>query len=368
MKPGDRWKSTGRFIICLVLLLWIFHAIFLQEGKREWMAAGHSWDELTRWQRWELAWTEGPSELWHTLRMVSPGAFGLSLIFMGGTIALGVVRWRLALQVQGLHLPMARVAEISLVAHFFNSFLLGSTGGDLLKAYYVARETHHKKAEAVVTVLVDRLLGLFAMLCFAMVMMVVNLGLLRQHARLEAIAWLIVLMWLAAGGATALAFWGALPERWPWIWRLFRRLPAGEFVQRAVDACRRFGGDSAFLTRVLSLSMCLNIVNVFQILALAAGLNLHVPVQAWFVIVPTIVCLAALPVTPSGLGVRENLYVLMLTVPEIGVDATRALAVSLLAYAGSLIWSMIGGVVYAFRKDRDHLPEVDEAGAMREAL
>jgi hypothetical protein len=49
--------------------------------------------------------------------------------------------------------PLA--AEISLVAHFFNSFLLGSTGGDLMKAYYAARETHHKKTEAVMTVFAD---------------------------------------------------------------------------------------------------------------------------------------------------------------------------------------------------------------------
>ena len=53
------------------------------------------------------------------------------------------------------------------MAQFFNAFLLGSTGGDLLKAYYAARETHHRKTEAVVTVLVDRLIGLFSMLALA---------------------------------------------------------------------------------------------------------------------------------------------------------------------------------------------------------
>ena len=60
---------------------------------------------------------------------------------MGTTILLGVLRWRLVLRVQGLDLPWRRGAEISFVAHFFNSFLLGSTGGDMMKAYYAARET-----------------------------------------------------------------------------------------------------------------------------------------------------------------------------------------------------------------------------------
>ena len=63
---------------------------------------------------------------------------------------------------------------------------------------------------------------------------------------------------------------------------------------------------------------------------------------------------------------RESLYVLMLAVPEINVTATQALSLSLLAYAGSLFWSLIGGVLYAGLKERHHLAEVaqsDAAGA-----
>ena len=118
----------------------------------------------------------------------------LSLVFMGLTLVLGVCRWRMVLRVQGLDLSPGRATEISFVAHFFNSFMLGSTGGDLLKAYYAARETHHKKAEAVVTVIVDRLLGLFAMLLFACLMMLPNLSLLLAHRRLAVLAGFILLM------------------------------------------------------------------------------------------------------------------------------------------------------------------------------
>jgi hypothetical protein len=75
-------------------------------------------------------------------------------------------------------LSWGRATGITFVAQFFNSFLLGSTGGDVIKALYAARETHHKKTEAVVTVFVDRLLGLWAMLFFAALMMIPNAGLL----------------------------------------------------------------------------------------------------------------------------------------------------------------------------------------------
>jgi len=35
---------------------------------------------------------------------------------------------------------------------------------------------------------------------------------------------------------------------------------------------------------------------------------------------------------------------------------------SLLAYAGNLFWSLIGGIVYATLKERHHLREVAQAG------
>jgi uncharacterized membrane protein YbhN (UPF0104 family) len=71
-----------------------------------------------------------------------------------------------------------------------------------------------------------------------------------------------------------------------------------------------------------------------------------------------IFCISSLPITPSGLGVRENLFVLMLAVPEIAVPKTAALSLSLLAYASSLFWSLAGGVVYLSLKKKQHLEEV----------
>src|SRR5262249_5132501 len=150
------------------------------EARRLAPGQGIVWERLSRLDQWQLAWSHGPPALWETLNLVDPLAFALSVVCMGMTLLIGLLRWRMVLAVRGLHLSLARTTEISLVAHFFNSLLLGVTGGDLLKAYYAARETHHRKTEAVVTVVVDRLLGLFAMLLFACLMMIPNLSLLAR--------------------------------------------------------------------------------------------------------------------------------------------------------------------------------------------
>ena len=351
------WQIGWRLALCALLLLWIFHSIFVNEAR---IAHRAEWDQLSRVERWKLGWQEGPSALVRTVASVHKGLFALSLVLMASTLVLGVIRWRMVLAVQGIRLPFGRAAEISLVAHFFNSFLLGSTGGDLMKAYYAARETHHKKTEAVTTVFVDRLVGLWAMLLFAGAMMIPNAKALFAGDRVTRFAVLLILaMLVICSIVLALAFRGGLSKHWPGARAWLRRLPKGEYFERSLDACRRFGSERNFLLRTLAVSMLLNVMCVVQWQIVGVGLGLSIPALTMFSVVPVVICIAALPITPSGLGVRENLFVHMLADSTL---ATSGLSLSLLAYAGSLFWSLVGGGVYLLLKEKHHLAESELSG------
>lgn len=359
-------KVVWRIAICTVLLVWVFHQIFVGEGRLAWERDGLSWESLSRTEQCRIAWTRGPAELWRVVAGVRPHPAISSLVFMGATIFIGALRWRLVMSVQGLTLPFSRVAEICLVSHFFNSFLLGSTGGDLMKAYYVARETHHLKTEAIATVFIDRFLGLLSMLGFASIMMLPNLNLMESHRRLKALAGFTLAM-LAAGLVIAvIAFRGGVSARWPQARAWLKRLPRGETIERSLDACRRFGHDGRRLVHATALSMLLNLACVLQIWTLSQSLGLPLSMLSLCVIVPVVITISAVPLTPSGLGVRENLYVWLLAVPGLGVAAKQALSLSLLAYGGSLLWSLLGGIVYVTYKERHHLRDlVGEQSAVR---
>jgi hypothetical protein len=359
MKRLKMWWSIGwRTSLCLLLLLWIFHSIFLTDGRLWAQQNGLHWEQLSRSQQWHLAWSKGPQDLWHTLSLVHAGALLVSMLLVGLALWLGVMRWRLVLETQGLDLSMGRATRISLVAQFFNSFLLGSTGGDLIKAYYAARETHHRKTEAVTTVFVDRLVGLWTMLLFAGVMMIPNLRMLMHHRELAAPSLVIVAMLVALSVVLSLAFWGGVSKRFPRARHYLRRLPKGALLERSLDSCRQFGKEKVFLTKAVALSLVLNVIWVLQISVLGGGLDLSIPFTALLVIVPVIFCISALPITPNGLGVRENLFVLMLAV--IAVPRTAALSVSLLASAEGLFWSLMGGLVYMGLRQKEHLSEVTD--------
>ena len=351
------WNLAWRLSICLLLLLWIFHSIFVNEARMAARDHGLPWDELSRIQKWQHGWVQGPPQLWENVTQVPFWTFFVSFLLVGVILALGVIRWRMVLRVHGLALPFSRAVEISLVAHFFNSFFLGSTGGDLMKAYYAARETHHKKTQAVVTVFVDRLVGLWAMLLFAGGMMLLNLKLLTSDQMLRVPVLIVLAMLLGCTALVALAFYGGVSRRWSGAREWLRRLPKGEWLEQLLEACREFGRERFFVSRAMAISMLLNTVTVFQFMVLASGLGIRIAPIHLFVIVPTIICIASLPITPSGLGVRENLFVIMLAAAPIHVHATPALSLSLLAYAGTLVWSVIGGIVYLLFKERHHLKE-----------
>ena len=356
----DIWRATWRILVCVILLAWIFHTIFRNEARDH---VGDQWQTLSTAEQMHKAWTIGPHALWHELSQVHPGALAGSLLCVGVVVMLNVIRWRMILKVQGLDLSFSRATGISFVAQFFNSFLLGSSGGDLIKAYYAARETHHKKTEAVTTVFVDRLIGLWSMLLFAVLMSAINIGIVLKFKRYWGLCLIILGMFVALTVVLVIAFWGGVSKRFPRARHYLRRLPKGEMLERSLDSCREFGKKPRLLIDTVGLSLILNLFCVFQVLFLANSLGIHAT-QTLFVVVPIVFCISALPVTPSGLGVRENLFVLLLVV--LNVAQTAALSLSLLAFAGGLFWSMVGGVVYMGLKEKEHLGEVAHPQAVAE--
>jgi len=87
------------------------------------------------------------------------GATGWAVLLVVPVV--GWLRWHLILRMQGIETGILSTLRIQLIASLFNALLLGSAGGDAVRAYYAAaREDGSRKAVAVTTVVIDRLLGI----------------------------------------------------------------------------------------------------------------------------------------------------------------------------------------------------------------
>ncbi|MDI9402185.1 MAG: lysylphosphatidylglycerol synthase transmembrane domain-containing protein [Verrucomicrobiota bacterium] len=338
---------AGRILVSAVLLLWIFHAIFMEQGKL--LAASESirWQELPRMEQWRMAWFIGPKALCNILSLTHWSCFLLSLLCVGATVTLGAWRWHLLLKAQEISVRFRKTFQITMIGQFFNGFLLGSTGGDVLKAWYGTRETEKSKTEAITTVFVDRLLGLFSMLLFAVFFMLPNHHLLLVNKRLTLLTLFTLGMF---GSCTVLIFAAGHGGLLSTILGRFRRLTP---IHRSLEACKKTARQPRLMLKVFLLSMLLNGFCVAQFVVVSRDLGLQIGVTQLAVIVPMIICISSIPITPSGLGVRENLYVIMLGAPMLAIPPAKALALSLIAYAGFLCWSALGSFFYlAYRSTR----------------
>ncbi|NQU09262.1 flippase-like domain-containing protein, partial [bacterium] len=200
-------------------------------------------------ERLSLIRQVGPQGLHQAFGQIRFVWFLLAVACMGVVVVLGVVRWQSILRVQGLELPFRRVCSINFIGLFFNAFMLGATGGDVMKAWYVAHETHHKKAEAVATVIVDRVIGLLVLFVIALTMMLLFWHRVFDDPRLRTFLVFTVVVVAGTVGVTAVGLWKGFADRFPGLRRVLQKIPKYDTLRRMVDAYRVYTSHPGVLGR-----------------------------------------------------------------------------------------------------------------------
>ncbi len=92
---------------------------------------------------------------------------GAIVILTAITVSCQITRWYLLARALELPFRLSDAFRLGMVGYYYNIVLPGAVGGDFLKAYFMYREHPERRAAAVATVVVDRMLGLFGLLLFA---------------------------------------------------------------------------------------------------------------------------------------------------------------------------------------------------------
>jgi hypothetical protein len=254
---------------------------------------------------------------------------------------LRTLRWGLLLRAKQVELSQIKLLALYFIGMFFSNFLPTIMGGDVVRGYYIYKESHSHEV-AFGSVVVERLCGL---------VVIVTVGFISSlFFYIKGGPAPIVMVSFAGCCAMLFIMAGFLYQ--PLVallirpLKVFTRWRVQERVNEIYLAILSYKNHSDALLLCVALSLLFELVIILIYYVLSVALSWGIPFYFFLYTVPVITIVSMIPISFGGLGVREGATVLLFSL--YGISAASAIALSLLSYSISLITGGIGGIVYPF--------------------
>ena len=252
------------------------------------------------------------------------------------------LRWHVLLKVQGIHLSLPRVSGLFVIGFFFNQFLPGGTGGDIVKSYLLVKETPGKMGPALLAVLFDRLIGLVALVVITGTLIGLRYDFLAQTPETRALLWTLlgILGFSVASLISTFVITGfnlldRLPAKFPGREKLIE-------LSTAYHLYARHWGATAL---AFALSVVAHLATFTAFLFVAYAFRAGVSAIDFFAIMPVERTISSLPISFAGVGVREHILQVMLG-NLTGVSPAVAVLIGSMSFLVMLACAAPGGLVY----------------------
>jgi len=275
-----------------------------------------------------------------------------AFLMAGCTHLFAAGRWFFLLKVQNIDVPYTRTLKVNLVGFFFSQFLPSAIGGDAIRLIYAMRQTRAKKAEAGLSILMDRVLGLVGLLVVALILIPFQWEILADDpdTRPVIIGLAIVLSAILGGMISAAIFpFHLLPMQ---IRNLWDRIPIP--IRQIVNALYTGFHAHGRNRRMTFAALGCGTLTILPLLTIGwlitRSLHLDVGLGTMAIILAIVLCAMSVPL-PGGHGIREGAFVVLFAVFGITRDGVKvgeetALACSVLFLGISLVWAAVGAVIY----------------------
>jgi uncharacterized membrane protein YbhN (UPF0104 family) len=253
-------------------------------------------------------------------------------IYVVGQV-MSAFRWWLIGHSVGLGGRFVDYVRFYFIGMFFMSFGPSTLGGDFIRGLYLA-EGGGRRGRAFNSVVFDRLNGL-------VILVTIGAAAFLVFPRYRTLAPEFTLMfWITT------AFGGALLTGWalaPWLVRLL--LPVDHKIRRFVEVdLGPFWSDRGMLISTSIVSFFFHLVQILGQWAVSRAIGIEVPMSYIAVFHPLVSAIASIPVSFSGIGLREGGYLYFLT--KLGIDQPSAVAYGVLWLLVIVSNSLIGGLVF----------------------
>jgi glycosyltransferase 2 family protein len=242
-----------------------------------------------------------------------PDAIAASiLVWIIGPLWLGTLRWWLLIQGAGLQCGYFAAMRLQLIGYFFNTAMPGAVGGDIVKAVYIVKSQSgaEGKTPAMVTVLLDRIVGLIGLF----IMGIIAAGLsYEQLSKNEVTVHLMMGLAVVVGLSAVFLVMVFIPynNRVDPVERLLSlRIPGFVLLQKIYAAVRSYRERPMILVSTIGISITVQLLFMWfmgfigQILYGHQAFNISLLAPVF----PFGVLATAIPLAPGGLGVGHAVF------------------------------------------------------------
>ena len=282
-------------------------------------------------------------------------------------VLLSFYRWKLLLKGLDMVMDYSQAVKLGMIGLFFSAIIPGAVSGDLVKAVYVARLYPNRKARAVTTVLLDRVLGLLSLVLLGAISFVIGFGALAElkgpmAGLMMTLGWgicitgTVFIVALAAFPTVA----NFLPPELP---KVFRKVPKSRLFNELYQALLGYKARPKVLWNSVFVSLLSQLINVFLLWLIAVGIFGYAVVSELSVsafVIGSVLgsCAVAFPLAPMGLGVGQVAYSAIFGALGAPVENFGAAIVTGLQLI-QLLLSLCGLGVFLFYRSEIHQLEVD---------
>ncbi|MEM6822873.1 MAG: lysylphosphatidylglycerol synthase transmembrane domain-containing protein [Verrucomicrobiota bacterium] len=300
-----------------------------------------------------IAWNNDWVKFWQEFSNADFRWLTAAFVAFGLALFMGAFRWMCLLRVQKIALTFGETWKINMIGFFFNQFLFGSTGGDLIKIFYAIRKAPDRKAQATLSMIMDRVLGLVAILAVTFLLLPWEWERLTSNEKTRPIIFgLAFVLSCVFCGLTVMFIFPV--HKLPLVFhKLWLKIPKREIFEDLYQGMFAHLRETKHtLSAVIgAIATVIPLLSIGWLLAKSLHLDIHYgPMTILFAIV---LCAMSIPLFPGGHGIREGAFFLLFGVFGVTrqgqpVGEETALACSTLFLLINLGWSMIGGIVYLF--------------------
>lgn len=292
-----------------------------------------------------LLYTSNLAALAEALKTANIWSLLLALLLAFSQVFMSAYRWRIILSPKDMRVPLSSLTSFYFSGTFFNKFLPTVFGGDIVRAYELARFSG-KAVDSAATVLIERIVGFTALFVICWI----SLAFGFQRLEGTSILLIVVAMSFAFLLSLAVLFNARLMDKTLSLTRFVKRWNLEDTLKKAYNSLHSFTAFKGGLLSAFVVSLVAQLVGIASAFLVSQALGLNVPFVYFLVVVPIIWVITMVPISIGGLGIREGAFVFFFT--QVGVSTENALLLSVLWWGLTLIIAMVGGMTYGLGRYR----------------